>query len=46
VVWIDPQMGRVSETPMYKGDLFMTITLDAQFAPVDAPAPHPTALPL
>ncbi|MEE1939879.1 toxin glutamine deamidase domain-containing protein [Streptomyces sp. TRM 70361] len=44
VVWVDPQLGRVSEIPMYEGDLFMTITLDAQFNPVDAPAPAPTAL--
>ncbi|PJE94486.1 hypothetical protein CUT44_30190 [Streptomyces carminius] len=44
VVWVDPQMGRVSGIPMYEGDLFMTITLDAQFDPVDAPAPAPTAL--
>jgi hypothetical protein len=40
IVWIDAQLGRVSKTPMYKGRLFMTITLDAQFAPVDPPETH------
>ncbi|MET8115975.1 toxin glutamine deamidase domain-containing protein [Streptomyces prasinus] len=44
VIWVDPQMGRVSATPMYEGTLFMTITLDAHFTPVDPPAAHPTAL--
>ncbi|WP_255949415.1 toxin glutamine deamidase domain-containing protein [Streptomyces odontomachi] len=38
IVWVDAQMGRVSKTPMYKGSLFMTITLDPQFAPVEPPA--------
>ncbi|MFF0746851.1 toxin glutamine deamidase domain-containing protein [Streptomyces sp. NPDC004111] len=47
VVWVDPQMGRVSSTPLYEGTLFMSITLDPRFAPVDepnlrAPAPAPT----
>ncbi|WP_158581558.1 toxin glutamine deamidase domain-containing protein [Actinomadura spongiicola] len=37
VVWIDPQIGRVSSEPMYNGQLFMTITLTPQGAPVDAP---------
>ncbi|MFH8989702.1 toxin glutamine deamidase domain-containing protein [Streptomyces sp. NPDC017940] len=46
VVWVDPQLGRVSATPMHKGKQFMTITLDPQFQPVAAPAPHPTALSL
>ncbi|WP_030559005.1 toxin glutamine deamidase domain-containing protein [Streptomyces aureocirculatus] len=46
VVWIDPQLGRVSAAPMYKGTQYMSITLDPQFAPVDAPAAHPTALSL
>ncbi|WP_157167627.1 toxin glutamine deamidase domain-containing protein [Streptomyces typhae] len=46
VVWVDPQLGRVSSIPMYKGAHYMSITLDPQFAPVDAPAPDPTALSL
>ncbi|MEU9609515.1 toxin glutamine deamidase domain-containing protein [Streptomyces sp. NPDC048057] len=37
VVWIDPQQGLVSDTPPYEGDMFMTITLDRHFAPVDPP---------
>ncbi|WP_246007267.1 toxin glutamine deamidase domain-containing protein [Actinomadura pelletieri] len=44
VVWIDPQLGRVSSKPMYNGDLFMTITLTPQGAPIAAPQPIRTGL--
>jgi papain fold toxin 1 (glutamine deamidase) of polymorphic toxin system/uncharacterized protein DUF4157 len=42
VVWVDPQVGRVSETPLYSGILFsQSISLTPGFTPIDPPAPNP-----
>jgi hypothetical protein len=42
VVWVDPQVGRVSGTPLYDGILFsQSISLNPEFEPIDPPAPNP-----